>query len=54
MPQISVDLGNGLAGVGVNELDVHEERDTLLVLGDVLADKFTSDIWWLLAMGLRS
>ena len=44
MPEISVDLGNGLAGVGVDELDVHEKGNTLLILGNVLTNKLTSDI----------
>lgn len=44
VPQISVDLGNRLAGVGVDELDVHEEGNTLLILGNVLTNKLTSDV----------
>lgn len=44
MPDVHVDLRNWLAGVGVNELDVEEERNTFLVLRNVRADQFTGDI----------
>lgn len=44
MPQVHVDLRDGLAGVGVNQLDVHVERNTLLGLRHVVADQFTGDI----------
>ena len=54
VPQIGVDLGDGLAGVGVDELDVHEQGDTLLVLGNVLADELTGNVLWVLARTLRS
>lgn len=44
MPNISVDIGNGIAGVGVDQLDVHEKGNTFLGLSDVLANEFTGDI----------
>lgn len=44
MPEVKVDLGNGLAGVGVDELDVQVEGDTLLVLLDVVADQLAGDV----------
>lgn len=43
MPCLQIDLGNGLASVDVNDLDVKGERYPLLVLGHVLADKFTGN-----------
>lgn len=48
VPEIHVDIGQGIAGVGVNELDVHVESNTLLVINDVLADKLTTHVWYLL------
>lgn len=44
MPDIRVDLREGFAGVGIDELDVHEQRHALLVFGDILADQFTGDV----------
>jgi len=44
MPQIHINLRNRFAGIGVDELNVHIEGNTLLGLRDVLANKFTSDI----------
>ena len=44
MPDIHVDVRQGIASVGVDQLDVHVERDTRLRLDDVLADHFASDI----------
>lgn len=44
MPDVHVDVGQGVAGVGVNHLDVHVERYTLLGLDNVLADELTGDI----------
>jgi hypothetical protein len=44
VPQIHIDLRNRLAGVGVDQLDVHIEWNTFLSLRDVLANEFTSDI----------
>lgn len=45
VPDVNVDLGNGLAGAGVNELDVQVERHTLLGLGDIVADELAGHIW---------
>jgi hypothetical protein len=44
VPQVHVDLRNGFAGVGVDQLDVHVERNTLLGLRDVFTNQFTRDI----------
>lgn len=44
MPDIHVDVRQGVAGVGVDQLDVHVERDTGLRLDDVLANHLASDI----------
>lgn len=44
MPQVHVDLRNGIAGVGVDQLDVHVERNTPLGLRHVVTNKFTRDI----------
>jgi hypothetical protein len=38
VPQVHVDLRNGFAGVGVDQLDVHVERNTLLGLRDVFTN----------------
>lgn len=46
MPEVNVNLGHWLAGVGVDHLDVHVERNTLLVLSDVAADHFTSNVYF--------
>lgn len=48
VPEIHVDIGQGIAGVGVNELDVHVQSNTLLVIDNVLADKLTAHVWYLL------
>lgn len=48
VPEIHVDIGQRIAGVGVNELDVHVESNTLLVIDDVLADELTTHVWYLL------
>jgi hypothetical protein len=38
VPQVHVDLRNGFAGVGVDQLDVHVERNTLLGLRNVFTN----------------
>lgn len=50
VPDIHVDLRNRLASLGVDKLDVKEKRNTLLILRDVRANHFTSDICYRLAM----
>lgn len=50
VPDIHVDLRNRLASLGVDKLDVKEKRNTLLILRDVRANHFTSDICYWLAM----
>lgn len=50
VPDIHVDLRNRLASLGVDKLDVEEKRNTLLILRDVRANQFTSDICYRLAM----
>lgn len=44
VPNISVDLGHRLAGVGVDQLDIHVEGNTLLGLDNVLTNKLTRDV----------
>lgn len=44
MPEVHVDIGQGVAGVGVNELDVHVQSNTLLVINDVLTDELAAHI----------
>lgn len=44
MPEVQIDTGDRLAGGAVNHLDVHVERNTRLVLGDVAADQFAAYI----------
>ena len=44
VPEISVDVRQGIAGVGVDQLNIHVQRNTTLVFGNVLADEFTGDI----------
>jgi hypothetical protein len=48
VPEIHVDIGQGITGVGINELDVHVQSNTLLVIDDVLADELTAHIWYML------
>lgn len=45
MPNISVYVRQGLASVGVNQLDIHKERHPSLVFHDVFADQFASNVW---------
>ena len=45
MPEIDVDVGNRLAGVNVDNLDIDVEVDASLVLADVPADKLAVDVW---------
>ncbi len=44
MPEIDVHIRNGLAAVGVNELNIDVEIDTLLVLADIPTDVFAFDV----------
>ena len=39
MPDLEEGLGNRVARVDVDDLDVERQRDTLSILGDVLAEK---------------
>lgn len=43
-PDLKVDVGNGLAGLDIVDLEVEGKIDTGLVLGDVLADILASDV----------
>lgn len=45
VPEIGIDVRQGIAGVGVDQLDIHVQRNTSLVLDNVLADKFTGNIF---------
>jgi hypothetical protein len=40
VPEVHIDFRLGLTGVGVDNLDVHVERNTTLVFRDVGADVF--------------
>lgn len=44
VPKISVNLRNRLAGVGVDQLDIHVEWNTLLGLDNVLTNELTRDV----------
>jgi hypothetical protein len=44
VPDVHVDVREGVAGIGVDQLDVHVKGDTFLVLENVLADQFTGDV----------
>lgn len=44
VPEVDVDVWNRLAGVDVDDLDVHGHGHTLLSLGNVLTDEFTGDV----------
>lgn len=44
MPEVHVEVRNGLASVDVNELDINVERHTLLVLPNIRAYIFSLDI----------
>jgi hypothetical protein len=46
VPEIHIDLRFGLAGVGVDDLDVHVEGDATLVFGDVGADVFAGYVYF--------
>ena len=50
VPDVHEDLRDRLTSVGVNELNVHEKRNTLLVLRDVRTDHLTGDICHWLAI----
>lgn len=43
VPEVGVDLGDGFAGVDIDQLDVEVQGYTGLVLDQVLADEFTGD-----------
>jgi hypothetical protein len=43
VPQLKINRGNGLTGVDIDDLDVEVERNTLLVLRDVLTDQLALD-----------
>ena len=44
VPKVNVDVGNRLASVDIDDLDVHGEGHALLRLGDVLANVLARDI----------
>ena len=45
VPYFHVDVREWVAGVGVDQLDVHVKGNTFLVLNNVLADQFTGDVY---------
>ena len=44
MPEVDVEIGNGLASGNINELNVHVECDTLLIFTDIGANIFALHI----------
>jgi hypothetical protein len=44
VPHLEVDVGDGLAGIDVDDLVVEHNVDTLLVLDDVAADVLAGDV----------
>ena len=44
VPDISIDMRQRLTGFGVNQLDIHEERNASLVFNDVLANKLAGNV----------
>lgn len=50
VPDVHVDVRQGVASVGVNHLDVHVQRDTGLGFDNVLADQLASNICSVLAI----
>lgn len=49
VPEIHKDVRQRLAGLGVDELDIHVQRNALLALDNVLANQFTRDVYTELA-----
>ena len=43
-PDLNVDVGDGLAGVDVDDLRVHAHEEALLILDVVIADELAADI----------
>ena len=39
MPEVEINVGHRLAGVDVDNLDIKVDWNTLLALGDILADE---------------
>ena len=44
VPDLQVQIRDGLAGVDVNDLVVEDDVDTLLLLDDVVVDEFSSNV----------
>jgi hypothetical protein len=44
VPEVQIDTGDRLTGGAIDHLDVHIERDTCLVIGDIAADQFAAYI----------
>ena len=44
-PDLEVCLGDGFTGLDVEDLEVQGQGHTILVLDNVLADKFTSNVY---------
>jgi hypothetical protein len=44
MPQIKVDVRDGLAGVDIKDLNIKSQSDTRLILSYILADQLASNI----------
>lgn len=44
VPEVEVDVGHGLAGVDIDDLDIHSHGHTDLVLSHVLADEIARNV----------
>ena len=44
MPDVRIDVGQRLAGIGINKLNIHEQGHTGLVLGHVATDELSGDV----------
>lgn len=44
-PDLETNVGEGLAGRGVDDLDVEDQLDTILTLGNVRADILARDVY---------
>lgn len=44
VPEIHIDIRQRLTSVGVDELDVHIQRNTTLILSNVIADQLAAHV----------
>jgi hypothetical protein len=48
MPQVHVNIRKRVTSIGINQLEVHEKRNTSLILDNVLTNELTRDIYVIL------